>query len=115
MNVRTKRQIVSIVLLAVLLPMILLSSLHIHTLQPSDAGEECADCVQHNCGGHIERQVQTIDDCVLCQFLLLPMVVAAVVEIVQIGFVYRHSYAQCQPTLLTQTLGIIATRGPPAV
>ena len=54
-------------------------------------------------------------DCVLCQFLTLPMVVAAEVDEVQIDCTCKTSHAQCQQTLLTQALGIIVTRGPPVV
>lgn len=95
--------------------MLLLSSLHIHPIQHSTVGEECADCVQHHCEGHIAQQVQTIHDCVLCQFLSLPMVVAATQDGIQIDDRCNTGYAQCQQTLLVRTLGIIVTRGPPAV
>lgn len=95
--------------------MMLLSSLHIHPLLPSASDEECTDCVQHHCSGHIGQQVQTMHDCVLCQFLTLPMVVAAELDEVQIDCLGKTSHAQCPPTLLTQALGIIVTRGPPVV
>ena len=98
-----------------LLPMMLWSSLHIHPLQLSASDEECADCVQHHCSGHIGQQVQTMHDCVLCQFLTLPMVVATEVDEVQIDCTCKTNHAQCQQTLLTQALGIIVTRGPPVV
>lgn len=114
MNIKTKRQIASKVLLAVLLPMLLLSSLHIHSVELSAAGEECTNCVQHQCGGHIAQQAHTLHDCVLCQFLSLPMVIADQ-DGIQIDGICNISYAQCQQTLLVQTLGIIVTRGPPAV
>ncbi|MBP5771502.1 MAG: hypothetical protein J6W75_09115 [Bacteroidaceae bacterium] len=107
--------IASRVLLAVLLPMWLLSSLHIHPIQPSVVEEDCADCVQHHCGGHIGQEEQTMQECVLCQFLSLPKVVAEVVNVVLPDCLCKLSYAQCQPTLLPQTLSIIVTRGPPAV
>ena len=112
--VKTKRKIASIVLLAVMLPMLLLSSLHIHPLQPSAAGEECADCVQHHCGGHIGQQVLTIHDCVLCQFLSLQMLAAAMTDVTTNNYVCTRCHAQCQPALLTQVLGNIVMRGPPA-
>ena len=51
---KTKRHIASWVLLAVFLPMLLLSSFHIH-----ETGEtvktECTDCVHHNCHGHLTQ------------------------------------------------------------
>lgn len=95
--------------------MLLLSSLHIHPQQPSAVSEECADCVQHHCGGHIAQQVQTMHDCVLCQFLSLPMVMAAVMDGIPIDNVCKSDVAQCQQSLLSLAMGIIVTRGPPAV
>lgn len=103
------------VLLAVLLPMLLLSSLHIHPQQPSTVSEECADCVQHHCSGHITQQVQTLHDCVLCQFLSLSMVMAAVEDVTPIDNVCKSDIAQCRQPLLSLWVGIIVTRGPPAV
>ena len=98
-----------------MLPMLLLSSLHIHPLQPSSAHDECADCIEHHCGGHIGQQVQTIHDCLLCQFLSLQKVVAAVADVVPTDCLCKISYTQCQQALPGKALGIIVTRGPPAV
>lgn len=113
-NVKTKRQIASRVLLVVLLPMLLLSSLHIHPQQSYATNEECADCVQHHCDGHIVLQLQTTDDCVLCQFLSLHIVMAARVDVTPINNVCKPDIVQCQHSLLSLAMGILVTRGPPA-
>ncbi len=65
MKYRTLRHIASVVLLAAYLPMVLLSSLHIHheTVDISD------DCTQ--CAGHIESHHQHNSDCQYCHFLSL--------------------------------------------
>lgn len=110
----TKRTIASWVLLAVFLPMLVFTSLHVHSASYA-ADETCTECVHHQCGGHLTQQVQTLHDCVLCQFLSIPVVAAAVVDGIQIDGICKIGYAQCQQTLLVQTLGIIVTRGPPAV
>ena len=112
---KTKRQIASRVLLAVLLPMLLISSLHIHPLPASAPDAECADCIQHHCEGHIGQQVQVTHDCVLCQFLTLPKVVAAVEDVIPTDCIYKFSYAQCPATLMEQTMGNIVTHGPPVL
>lgn len=114
-KVKTKQKIASRVLLAVLLPMLLLSSLHIHPQQPSAVSEECTDCVQHHCAGHIVQQVQTLHDCVLCQFQSLPMVVVTGVDVAPVDNVCKLDIAQCRQPLLSQEMGFIVTRGPPAV
>jgi len=95
--------------------MLLLSSLHIHPQQPSAVSEGYEDCVQHHCAGHIVQQVQTLHDCVLCQFLSLPMVVAAGVDVTPIDNVCKSDIAQCRQSPLSLLVGIIVTRGPPAV
>lgn len=113
-SIKLKQQIASRVLLAVFLPMLLLSSLHTHSVQPSPADEECADCVQHHCTGHIGQLGATMHECVLCQFLSLPMVVAAA-AVVHTFFVCTRSRVQCRPALPALTFGAVAVRGPPAV
>jgi hypothetical protein len=113
-SIRLKQQIASRVLLAVFLPMLLLSSLHTHHLQPSTNEEECTDCVQHHCAGHIGQLAQTMHECVLCQLLSLPMVVAAAV-VVRTFFAYTRGSVQGGTSLLAPTPGTVTLRGPPAV
>ena len=76
MNVLTKRHISAWLLLSVYLPMLFLSSLHIH-----DAGMEgeptCHECVQHQCHGHLMQFSGDFHQCVLCQILTLSYVAAA--------------------------------------
>ena len=95
--------------------MLLLSSLHLHPVQPPTGGDDCADCVEHHCAGHISQQAQTLHDCLLCQFLSLPKMVAAVAEAVTTDCSCKISYAQCQPAFYALAVGTIVTRGPPAV
>lgn len=76
---RKKRQIASWLLLAVFVPMMLLSSLHIHYTE--NANDDCEACVNHHCTGHLAQQTVDIHQCVLCQFLTLPMAVAATLSI----------------------------------
>ena len=65
-----RRKIASWLLLAVFLPMLLLSSLHTH--EPEFQEEECAECVHHqSCPGHLASGTLTLHECVLCQFLSL--------------------------------------------
>lgn len=94
--------------------MLVFTSLHVHPASYS-SDDACTECVHHQCGGHLGQQVQTLHDCVLCQFLSVPMVAAANMDDIQNDGICKISYAHCQQTLLVQTLGIIVTRGPPAV
>lgn len=109
-----KRKIVSWMLLAVFVPMLLLSSLHIHGYEQT-GDDQCTECVHHHCGGHIGQQTLSLHECVLCQFLTLSMTVAAcIVAITLFHHVYRLTFAQGRERLCKQALGGIVTRGPPA-
>lgn len=63
MTHRTLRHIASIILLAAYLPMVALSSLHVHhdTIDPED---QCG-----HCAGHFETQHHHQSDCLYCTFL----------------------------------------------
>ena len=101
-------------LLAVFVPMLLLSSLHIHGYEQA-ADDLCTECVNHHCGGHLGQQTLSLDNCLLCQFLTLPMAVAACIAAVTLfNAVVRLTHAQGNDRICQQALGIIVTRGPPA-
>ncbi|MBO7470497.1 MAG: hypothetical protein J6T78_01405 [Bacteroidaceae bacterium] len=73
MNLITKRHIAAWVLLATYLPMLLFSSLHLHN--DEGYGETtCAECVQHQCHGHLSQFSDGMHQCLLCQFLTLSYV-----------------------------------------
>ena len=83
-------------LLAVFLPMLLVSSFHIHAV--SSAGDDgCNECVQHQCHGHLTQLTTELHECVLCQFLSLTYTSAAVllsVAFICLITVVRFRYAQ---------------------
>jgi len=101
-------------LLAVFVPMLLLSSFHVH--ETSHAEEtECYQCQQHQCHGHLVPIATIGHQCVLCQFLTLTFVAAAAVAV-----------ACCQPRSITfcarqhqavrlADRGVVSLRAPPAV
>lgn len=95
--------------------MVLLSSLHIHTAA-EDVAAECAECVDHQCHGHVTALASPVHACVLCQFLSLPMVVAtAAVAVLLINNVGQRLIARSEAELLLTPAGAVVTRGPPAV
>lgn len=68
MKETTKRHISAIVLLAVFLPMLVLSSLHVHP-ETHLEDEHCEECMHHvPHAGHMGSQTTCSFDCVLCQF-----------------------------------------------
>jgi len=114
-NTKTKRQIASWVLLAVFLPILILSSVHVHG-NANVLTDECHECVKHHCHGHLGQQSASLQACVLCQFLTLPMVSVAVAALtIYNNNVSKIRYAQRQRVVYADACGIPALRAPPAV
>ena len=114
MNPITKRHIASWVLLAVYLPMLLVSSLHIHGT--ADAHEtECAECVQHQCHGHLSQLSDGMHQCVLCQILTLTYVATAAGALLCYQPRRKVVYARYRQTPCLTYTGFISLRAPPAV
>ncbi|WP_036928435.1 hypothetical protein [Prevotella sp. MA2016] len=114
MDVKTKRHMASWLLLAVFVPMVLISSLHVHS-NTTLFGDECNECIQHHCHGHIAQQTMSVHECVLCQFLTLPMLVAAFVAIVLFDKTCKTQIAHHQSIVYIGVCGITTLRAPPAV
>ena len=108
-----KRQIAAFVMLAVFLPILLLSSIHVHESAES-AEVTCVDCLHNHCGGHLTQSTVHMDDCVLCQFLTLTMLTAAVVAVTVYIHVCKKHHAQPLCGYYAACCGVIVTRGPPA-
>lgn len=109
-----RQHIASWLLLAVFLPMLAFSSLHVHEAGSAAVVSECADCVHHNCQGHLTQVAAWAYDCVLCQFLTLSFLTAAIV-----AFLFTHKvaigriYARRCHVFIAHS-GIVGLRAPPA-
>ena len=113
-KVKTRRHIASWVLLAVFLPMLIMSSVHVHETTES-LDYECSGCVQHHCHGHIAQLPVSMHACVLCQFVSLPFLAAVIFAVVFYNKVYSINYAQHQSRFQLDACGIITLRAPPVV
>ena len=91
--------------------MLLLSSLHIH--KEGAAEDECAECVQHHCSGHIAQDAGTVHHCVLCQYLSVTFCAATFVAVVFYGQQKKTTYAREQSRLCVAHRGFVCLRGPP--
>ncbi len=111
-NVKRRRHIASWVLLAVFLPMLILSSVHVHETTTS-IDYECSGCVQHHCHGHLGEMTTSMHACVLCQFLTLSFVAAAVFAVVLYNKVNEIHFAQRRSNILLKACGVITLRAPP--
>ena len=103
-------------LLAAFLPMLLLSSLHTHSEEEYWHEEGCDACVHHQpCAGHLNDGTISLHDCVLCQFLSLPYLTAAVLAAVLYIPFYRLLHQEALLRLSLRRNGVVVLRGPPAV
>jgi hypothetical protein len=114
MKLEKKRYISAWILLAVFLPMLVLSSLHIH--QESETLQDtCTECVHHHCHGHLSQLADAMHQCVLCQFLTLTFVAGVTSAFLFLSPACRTHYARLVSAHCSDSCGIIVTRGPPAI
>ena len=113
MQVKLRRQISSWVLLAVFLPMVLLSSLHVHP-EAHLEGDDCKECVHHvPHAGHFGSQTLCSFDCVLCQFLALPFLMAPVIVFKVNRFVHIAPRCVVRQDVAEGMGGFVFGRAPP--
>ena len=111
MNTRTRR-ISAWLLLSVFLPMLLLSSLHVHENAPVSSG--CSECVNHiPHHGHLSLDTIHLDDCVLCQFATLPFLVAAIVFFAAVSWGFRLVLVEPSARLQFTVCRHYSSRAPP--
>jgi len=100
-------------LLALFVPMLVISSLHIHQ-EVAVVTSECADCVQHSCHGHLTQMASWADNCMLCQFLTLTFVATVAVSLIIINKVAGSRVDAQQRNVCVAHSGIVGLRAPPA-
>jgi len=109
-----KRHIASWLLLAVFVPMVVFSSFHVHEDVAASTTTECADCMQHNCHGHLTQTATWMHDCVLCQFITLSFVAIGTVSLIIINKVASVRIDALQRNVRVAHSGIVGLRAPPA-
>ena len=114
MDVKTKRIMASWVLLAVFVPMVLLSSFHVHESN-NLFDDNCNECVQHHCNGHLGELTTTIHACVICQFQTFSFVAAAIFAVVLFSNVSKNHIVRLQSEVHFDVCGIPTLRAPPFV
>lgn len=100
-------------LMAVFVPLLLLSSMHHHPAVVSDE-TVCVECVHHTPhNGHLSAQATAIHDCVLCQFQSIVYLTTSVVVLLSFTPIHvannteRAAFCQLCP------VGSISSRAPP--
>ena len=112
MKVRVKEKLSAWLLLSVFVPMVVLSSLHVHPDQilSTDTCHLCIDHVVHN--GHISA-IKAHVDCPLCAFqssVFQPGKTQHIAAAPQLSVQLDSWYA---PAIVTDNVSDLYTRGPP--
>ena len=89
-----KRQLYAWLLLAVFLPVLALSSVHVHRHADAPVAE-CTDCLNHSCQGHLTVTDDPLHQCVLCQFLTLSYIAAATIAVILFAQQDIHMFTCC--------------------
>ena len=114
MSKRTRRRISAWLLLSVFLPMLLLSSLHVHEEAPIGSG--CSECVNHiPHHGHLSLNTIHLNDCVLCQFATLPFLMSVMVFVTVVSWGCHIAIVQPLDRLLLVACRHHSSRAPPVI
>ncbi len=114
MNVDIRRKVTSWLLLAVFVPMVIVSSLHVHHPQQT-LDTECSACINHHCGGHLGQHTAPLHACVLCQFLTLPLLPASDFAVVLYNKECKINLTLWQRNVVPTRIAVVGLRAPPAV
>lgn len=94
--------------------MLLISSLHLH-IADEYSETACAECVQHQCHGHLLQLSDGMHQCVLCQFLTLSYAATAIAALLCYQPKQKVSYALSRQIPRQASLRYTSLRAPPAV
>lgn len=109
---RTRNSIYAWLLLSVFLPMMILSSIHVH--DDMAVGVSCSDCINHTPHqSHISLDGTHMHDCLLCQFASLPFVVAAITTLAIVPRGQFTTIVELSVKLQFTTCRINSPRAPP--
>ena len=107
------RHIASWLLLAVFVPMLMLSSLHVHEISEA-VGVECVECVTHTPhAGHFSGSTLHVDTCVLCQFLAISFLAAAMLAVLPFQRLIAYLSTTSVHRVTPDVCGLNSVRAPP--
>jgi hypothetical protein len=110
---RLKRILAARLLLAVFLPMLLLTSLHRHDFAQL-SHEDCEACVNHvSHSGHLSTAAFSLHDCVICQFTGISYVAAAAVMLAVLGCAVFRFHAVTSVACVVRVVNRWHGRAPP--
>jgi len=101
-------------LLAVFVPVMLMSLTHIH--ESTFHEEMCVDCVNHlPHAGHITGHQISLDECLLCQFISVPYTTSGVVALLVVALTFFTLLVGNDCVLLATFQSSRSVRAPPMV
>jgi len=100
------------VLLSVFVPMLLLSSLHTHGVS-QDMAAACKECIHHPHHSHFDASSFQVSHCVLCQFTVIPFVVAATISLGLVVFSWKACLGVSLQAAVSVTVFRWSGRAPP--
>ena len=100
------------ILLAVFVPMLMLSVLHIHAEGFGD-DTGCNECMHHVRHSHLSTADFCIGQCVLCQFQTLPFIVASLTTVTIFLTVHCLSVTSVHHSIPVRTAAVTSLRAPP--
>lgn len=113
MNTKTRRKVTALVMLTLYVSILFSSCFHIHSDNLFAAGE-CDQCVHHlPHSGHLTAGGGLQHDCLLCQFLSLVYVAAAVTTLIIYNKVCARHYDAPLARIGLTKWGILGLRAPP--
>lgn len=108
-----KRQSVAWTLLSIILSMLLFSSFHVH--EECEGGkQECYQCASHQPhAGHFSLATHGVQDCLICQLVTVPFLIAALVTITMPLHQNGKAHSLRASFLPYSPVGFVKLRAPP--
>jgi len=115
MQIDKRRHISSYILLAVIVPMMLMSWLHVHDEDAHSGNVNCIDCLHHVHHSHISPHDAELGMCLLCQFLTIEYIPSPSLDFNLIACEEGNVLQQVYVSVLAPAILLESQRGPPSI
>ena len=115
MQIDKRRHISSYILLAVIVPMMLMSWLHIHEEDSHSNCIDCIDCLHHVHHSHVSPYDAELETCLLCQFLTIEYTPSPSLDFDWITCQEGNVCQQLYISVLAPAITLNPQRGPPFI
>ena len=115
MQIDKRRHISSYILLAVIVPMMLMSWLHVHDEDAHSESVDCIDCLHHVHHSHVSPHDAELGTCLLCQFLTIEYTPSPSLVFNWITCQEGNVWQQLYVSVVAPAIQLNSLRGPPSV